>query len=706
MSTEKKKPKIRYGKGKLKNIDTKKEDHSKKENLNKEKKDSKREKEEKIKETKQDEKKQNEDKQIGIEKEQEKNEKKTIDESKEKIEKSSTYKKTEKKKKESKTNIWMILSIIELIIIIGLLIPITFDFSSQKKTQNDVEIINGSVGDTENSNKEAKVDFYLMSYCPYGNQAEEFIYDVYKNMKDKVAFYPRYVIYTDYAPEGLEDQYCIEDENGTFYCSMHGIQELNQNIRELCVYDLYGLNSWFEFAIKMNSACNSGNADSCWQDVANGLGLDVDKISECQEDEGLKIVKEQYSLNQKYSISGSPTIFINDEIYGGQRTATSMQTILCTLEELKDSESCENIPECSSDSECTEESNKVGICQNPGTKDAKCVYVEDEEVDLIILYDDDCTSCDIDSPMSTNTYYFKNLNVEEIEVDTQEGQELAETYNIEYLPAFIFSDNLNETRAWETEQGLSSYFVKVDDKYLLRPESIGATWPVSEEKRKELEELKETYSEKNLELLGYDSDKPRIDYFVMAFCPYGDPAEEAVYYVYETLGKSIEVVPHYILQTDGTKIQSLHGEQEGNQGIRELCAYEEIGLDKFFDFVLSVNELCSSSNADSCWKDAATDAGLSEDEITIIENCFNEKKIELAKEQEELDKKLLTEDYYSGALIQISASPTFLINGRTYLGSRDAESIKNTICQEFEEQPEGCNQAITQETQTTSGGSC
>ena len=36
-----------------------------------------------------------------------------------------------------------------------------------------------------------------------------------------------------------------------------------------------------------------------------------------------------------------------------------------------------------------------------------------------------------------------------------------------------------------------------------------------------------SYPEANLKALGYDSDKPRLDYFVMAFCPFGNPADQA-----------------------------------------------------------------------------------------------------------------------------------------------------------------------------------
>jgi len=33
-----------------------------------------------------------------------------------------------------------------------------------------------------------QVDFYVMSYCPYGNQAEEIVYEVYNVLGDEAIY--------------------------------------------------------------------------------------------------------------------------------------------------------------------------------------------------------------------------------------------------------------------------------------------------------------------------------------------------------------------------------------------------------------------------------------------------------------------------------------------------------------------------------------
>ena len=59
-----------------------------------------------------------------------------------------------------------------------------------------------------NSDNKPQVDFFVMSYCPYGNQAEELIKPVYDQLKGKADFKPRYVIYQNY--QGGSKEFCLD----------------------------------------------------------------------------------------------------------------------------------------------------------------------------------------------------------------------------------------------------------------------------------------------------------------------------------------------------------------------------------------------------------------------------------------------------------------------------------------------------------------
>ena len=180
-----------------------------------------------------------------------------------------------------------------------------------------------AIGLTAGDNK-PQIDFFVMSYCPYGNIAEEAAFEAYKVLGDKAEFIPHYVIYENYGGGGPD--YCMGNGN---YCSMHGIQELNQNIREYCAYKYDGIKEWFDFAIAMNSKCTYQNADSCWEAVAEGLGLDTAQIKKCEKEEGLDIVKADKELNDILKVSGSPTVFIEGDAYNGARSGEGYKAGLC-----------------------------------------------------------------------------------------------------------------------------------------------------------------------------------------------------------------------------------------------------------------------------------------------------------------------------------------------------------------------------------------
>jgi hypothetical protein len=95
-------------------------------------------------------------------------------------------------------------------------------YISEEDRQNALKEKGITLGDNK-----PQIDFFIMSYCPYGNQAEIAIEPVFQLLGDKVDFNPHYVVYANYGGGGTD--YCMDNGN---YCSMHGIQELHQDIRK------------------------------------------------------------------------------------------------------------------------------------------------------------------------------------------------------------------------------------------------------------------------------------------------------------------------------------------------------------------------------------------------------------------------------------------------------------------------------------------
>jgi 2-hydroxychromene-2-carboxylate isomerase len=180
-----------------------------------------------------------------------------------------------------------------------------------------------AIGVVQGDNK-PQIDFFVMSYCQYGNQAEEGIAPVYNLLKDKAIFKPHYVIYENYQGGGTD--YCMDSGK---LCSMHGIQEVHQNVREMCVLKYLGIGKWFDFALAMNKDCTSQNADTCWEAIATKLSLDVAKIKVCEKDEAIALLTADKALGDKLKVSGSPTVFVDGDAYGGGRTPEAYKQGLC-----------------------------------------------------------------------------------------------------------------------------------------------------------------------------------------------------------------------------------------------------------------------------------------------------------------------------------------------------------------------------------------
>ena len=184
------------------------------------------------------------------------------------------------------------------------------------------------------------VKLFVMSYCPFGNQAENLMKPVVELLGDKIKIELHYVIYSNYG-SGYPD-YCLDEENR--YCSMHGIAELRQDIREICLQKYQPEKLW-DFVIQVNKETDLQNIDEKWEGIAEDLGVDISKIKECEEKEAETLLAEEVALNQKeylvqdpsyhrnqdkITISGSPTLVINGVVYDGSRSAEAYKEAICS----------------------------------------------------------------------------------------------------------------------------------------------------------------------------------------------------------------------------------------------------------------------------------------------------------------------------------------------------------------------------------------
>lgn len=170
----------------------------------------------------------------------------------------------------------------------------------------------------------AQALLFVMSFCPYGNQAEDLMKPVIDLLQSKADIQLHYVIYSNY--NGGGPNYCLDKANK--YCSMHGIQELHQDVRELCVTK-YQKDKLWNFVEAINSKCTAQNVDSCWEAVAQSAGIDTSRIKTCQTNESTTLLEQEVQLGKKYGISGSPQLVINDTEFTGSRGSEAFKTAIC-----------------------------------------------------------------------------------------------------------------------------------------------------------------------------------------------------------------------------------------------------------------------------------------------------------------------------------------------------------------------------------------
>jgi hypothetical protein len=137
------------------------------------------------------------------------------------------------------------------------------------------------------------VDLYVMSFCPYGNKAEDTMKSVYVLLKNKVDFNFHYIV-------------SVEGDKIT---SLHGQPEVDQDEREACVLRDYGKGKWLDFASYVNTNC--GSDGKCWEAGARSVGVDTAKVSACVASDGAALMKTNADASSAAGATGSPTLNIN-----------------------------------------------------------------------------------------------------------------------------------------------------------------------------------------------------------------------------------------------------------------------------------------------------------------------------------------------------------------------------------------------------------
>ena len=395
-----------------------------------------------------------------------------------------------------------------------------------------------------------KVEFYVMSKCPFGVKVE----DAFKPVLDKIG------ASIDFHLEFIVN----EDANQpTGFSAMHGEAEVKGNIWQLCARKHYPDNyKWMGYV-----ACTNKQ----WRQIPQGLeecagkdGFDAAKMKACAEgQEGKDLLKASMEKAKARSATGSPTIYVNNERYSGGRTENDFMRGICNSMKGAKPEPCAAIP-------------------------------EPKKVNAIVLTDARCKTCNSDRIVGQIKGMFPGLSATTFDYTKDDGKAkytaMSKTSKL-LLPAILFDNTVKEAEGYARVQ---RYVVPHGEWHLLR---LGAKWdPTSEicdNKKDDTGNGKVDCADSTCaqQLVCREEKKKQLDVFVMSQCPFGVRALDAMDEVLKNFGDEMDFNIHFIADEDPNSpsgFRALHGEPEVRENIRELCAIKHYAKGrKYMEYVLN-----------------------------------------------------------------------------------------------------------------------
>lgn len=164
------------------------------------------------------------------------------------------------------------------------------------------------------------VELFVMSYCPFGTQAEKGILPAVKVLGDKIDFKIRFVSYV-----------------------MHGEKEVKENLNQYCIQKEQPDKYLKYLACFLNDSIGQGSA-SAISSCLTQTGIDTAKLDLCKTaaDTQFNVMKNfdektptskfdiDVALNDKYGVQGSPTLIINGDVSGAGRDSASYLAAICS----------------------------------------------------------------------------------------------------------------------------------------------------------------------------------------------------------------------------------------------------------------------------------------------------------------------------------------------------------------------------------------
>ncbi len=213
----------------------------------------------------------------------------------------------------------------------------------------------GQSASLENLPKQEKADvkLFIMSYCPYGLQAQKALLPAFDLLKDQADIKVHFVNYI-----------------------MHDKQEIDENLRQYCIQE----QEPEKFIPYLGCFVEAGDFEKCLSQVnINKSNLNT-CLAQTDEEYGLyaayedkeswlsglyPVFKIDDELNKQYGVQGSPTLVINDQVVQPNRSPEAYKQAICL--------GFETMPDqCAQTLSSKSPTPGLGLGETDSTSDAQC----------------------------------------------------------------------------------------------------------------------------------------------------------------------------------------------------------------------------------------------------------------------------------------------------------------------------------------------
>jgi len=192
------------------------------------------------------------------------------------------------------------------------------------------------------------------------------------------------------------------------------------------------------------------------------------------------------------------------------------------------------------------------------------------------------------------------------------------------------------------------------------------------------------------------TDKPKAELFVMAYCPYGLQMEKAFLPVMELLKGKADMTIRFVSY-------AMHGKNEIDENTRQYCIQKEQNA-KLISYLKCFAESASGDSA-GC----ITKAGVNQNTLNAcVANA--DKQFGITAKFDDQSSWLsgrypiFPVDLGLNSQYKIEGSPTLVINGVVSEAARNPEAVKQAICAAFKTQPAACKQGLSTASATAGFG--